>query len=106
MRTRSSRRKRPREKPSNGLTAKLVKIGNSRGVRLPKAVIEQAGLEDKVEISVRGNQIILSPVDAEDPRAGWEEAIKRSIEKYGPPEPIDQALEYMPNEFDKEDWTW
>jgi len=97
--------KRAAPRPA-GIKGKLIRIGNSRGVRLPKAVIEQAGLTDDVEIAVRdGTVVIQSPADA-NPRAGWEEAFKRAIAKHGPPEPIDPDWELMPNEFDEKEWTW
>ena len=50
----------------------LVKIGNSKGVRLPKAVIDQAGLEKDIDLEVKDGKVILSP--ARQPRAGWEVA--------------------------------
>jgi antitoxin MazE len=39
--------------------ARLVRIGNSRGVRLPKPLIEQAGLSDEVELDVRDGAIVI-----------------------------------------------
>src|SRR5882724_2626687 len=106
MKRKSTKQKLREKSDSNALTTKLVRIGNSRGVRLPKTVIEQAGLSDAIEVCVRGNQVILRAAAAQDPRAGWEEAIKRSIEKYGPPEPIDPDWELMRNEFDDKEWKW
>ncbi len=50
----------------------LVRIGNSKGVRLPKAVIEQAGLKDEIDLEVRDGKVILSP--AKQPRTDWETA--------------------------------
>ena len=50
----------------------LVRIGNSKGVRLPKAVIEQAGLTDEIDLEVRDGKVILSP--AKQPRTDWEAA--------------------------------
>lgn len=50
----------------------LIRIGNSKGVRLPKAVIEQAGLEDQIDLEVRDGKVILS--SARPARAGWEAA--------------------------------
>jgi len=40
----------------------LVQIGNSRGVRIPKAFLEQAGLRDEIEIEVHGAQVVIRPV--------------------------------------------
>jgi antitoxin MazE len=37
----------------------LIRIGNSKGVRLPKAVIEQAGLTSQLVIEVSGNAVII-----------------------------------------------
>jgi len=50
----------------------LVRIGNSKGVRLPKAVIKQAGLTDEIDLEVRDGKVILSP--ARQPRIDWEVA--------------------------------
>ena len=52
------------------MEAKLVKIGNSKGVRLPKAMLIQTGMTERIEIEARGHNIILKPV--KEPRSGWE----------------------------------
>ncbi len=82
------------------MKSKLVRIGNSRGVRLPKPLIEQAGLADEVELRVRAGAIIISP--ANGPRDGWTEAAKQLRERKedglidGP----------TPTRFDGEEWQW
>ncbi len=79
------------------MKARLVRIGNSRGIRLAKPVLEQAGLEDEVEIRVEpGALIITAAVSA---RAGWAEAAG----KYGPAPLLDAP---SATRFDDEDWTW
>ncbi len=50
------------------MKTRLVSIGNSRGVRLPKPLIEEAGLSDEVEIRVRAGAIVIAP-GPRDPRA-------------------------------------
>ena len=50
----------------------LVQIGNSRGVRLPKAIIEAAGLEDELDLEVVDGAVIIR--STRDIRAGWKEA--------------------------------
>jgi antitoxin MazE len=69
------------------MKTKLVRIGNSRGVRLPKALIEQVGLRDNtVELIVRDDEIVLrSPKRKrrKNPREGWEEQIKKAIAEHG-----------------------
>lgn len=52
------------------MEAKLVRIGNSKGVRLPKSMLLETGMTDRVEIQARGRSIILKPVI--EPRSGWE----------------------------------
>ena len=90
----------------NSVKAKLVRIGNSRGVRLPKAVIEQAGLATDVEIAVRDSQVVIRSASANSPRAGWDRAFKLAIAKHGPAEPMDPGWELTPNDFDEKEWTW
>jgi len=48
----------------------LVKIGNSRGVRLPKAVLEQCGFGDTVEMTVQRGKVVLGKPDSKA-REGW-----------------------------------
>ncbi len=50
----------------------IVQIGNSRGVRLPKAVLEQVGFGTEADLTVEGGRVVLSPASA--PRRGWAEA--------------------------------
>ena len=52
--------------------ASLVRIGNSRGVRLPKNVIEAAGLQDDLDLEVRDGAVIIR--NAATARSGWAEA--------------------------------
>lgn len=79
--------------------AKLVRIGNSRGVRLPKPFIEQAGLGDEVEILVRGNTIVIAA--ARTPRSGWGEAARLLAEAGG-----DRVEEPTDTRFEREEWQW
>lgn len=78
----------------------LVRIGNSRGVRLPKVLIEQAGLEDEVELEVRGNTIVIgAPRKA---RRGWADAARR-LGAEGRDVMLDAPT---PTRFEEEDWKW
>lgn len=52
--------------------ANLVQIGNSRGVRLPKAIIEAAGLQDELDLEVVDGSVVIR--SACNVRAGWEDA--------------------------------
>jgi len=50
------------------MRARIVKIGNSQGIRIPKPLLEQTGIMDDVELEVEQNQIIIRPVS--NPRHG------------------------------------
>jgi antitoxin MazE len=57
---------------------KLVAIGNSQGVRLPKAIVEAAGvgLDQPLRVEVQSGRIVLTPVRAL--RSGWAEAAREA----------------------------
>lgn len=81
------------------MKARLVRIGNSRGVRLPKAVIEQVGLGEEVELSVEGRRVILTA--ARPPRTGWAEAAARLTgESPGLLDPETRTR------FEDDEWRW
>jgi antitoxin MazE len=50
----------------------IVQIGNSKGIRLSKTLLEQYQITDKVELVLEKDHIILKPVS--QPRQGWDEA--------------------------------
>ena len=86
------------------MRTKLVPIGNSKGVRIPKAILQQARLGDAVELRVVGENIVISSARRKRrPRAGWAEAIDAENARAGPP-PIDTALESLVNEWDEDEW--
>jgi antitoxin MazE len=53
----------------------VIKIGNSRGIRLTKALLERYRIKDKVELIFEKGRIILKPINK--PRQGWDEAFKQ-----------------------------
>jgi antitoxin MazE len=59
--------------------ANIVQIGNSKGIRLSKAVLEQSGLRDAVEIEVRDRCLLIRPAAAS--RAGWDEAFAEMAQR-------------------------
>jgi antitoxin MazE len=79
----------------------LVRIGNSRGIRIPKPIIEQCGLEDEVELRVEDDRLVIFA--GRRPRQGWEKAFRAA----GSAENDPLLLESIPaNKFDREEWTW
>jgi antitoxin MazE len=53
----------------------IVQIGNSKGIRIPKAILEQCQIEDQVDLEVENGRIILEP-KKKTPREGWGKAFK------------------------------
>lgn len=82
------------------MRTRLIGIGNSRGLHLPKPLIEQVGLVDEVDLRVEDGTIVISPARA--PRAGWAEAAARlaateSSALIDPP---------SPTRFEDDEWQW
>ena len=77
--------------------AKLVKIGNSRGIRIAKPLLEVAGLAEEVEIEAAPGVLTIRP--SAHPRAGWAEAAS----SYEPEALLD---EMSATRFDDEEWSW
>jgi antitoxin MazE len=80
------------------MKARLVRIGNSRGVRLPKPLIEQAGLGEEVELTVQDGALVIR--NAAHPRAGWAEAARTAQGAGALLDPADATR------FDAEEWHW
>ena len=79
------------------MKTRLIRIGNSRGLLLPKPLIEGAGLKDAVEVTLRDGALVTS---ADHPRAGWESAVRLLVasREY-------MVLEPTSTKFDDE-WEW
>ena len=84
------------------MKASIVRIGNSRGIRIPKAVLEQTQLKGEVELEVRDRQIVIRAVTK--PRQDWGRKFRIMAEK-GDDKLLDgEAI--GPTSFDKEEWQW
>jgi antitoxin MazE len=79
------------------MKARLVQIGNSRGIRLSKPLLEHAELSDDVEVIAEPG--LISIRSAQTPRAGWAEAASRL---YG----RSAEVPFISTEFDDAEWTW
>lgn len=83
------------------MRARVIKIGNSQGLRIPKPILEQTGIVDEVEIEVEKNQIIIRPV--KNVREGWDAAFKIMGEKGDDELIIDENISHS---WDEEQWQW
>ena len=84
------------------MKSRIVKIGNSRGIRLPKPLIEQTGLMEEVEIQVEGNRLVITP--AARPRQNWAESFRKMAEK-GDDALLDSDVQST-SAWDDEEWVW
>ncbi len=84
------------------MRARVVKIGNSQGIRIPKPLLEQTGIMDDVELEVEKNQIIIRPVT--NPREHWDDAFKIMADKGDDALVIGQ--ENISHSWDEEKWQW
>jgi len=83
------------------MRTELVRIGNSRGVRIPKPFIEQCGLGNTVELRVENDCLVISP--ERRLREGWGDAFRAA----GPAVRDELLLETADrNEFDRKEWQW
>jgi antitoxin MazE len=80
----------------------IVRIGNSRGIRIPKAVLEQCHLHDEVELEVRNDHLVVRP--ATKPRSGWEEAFRRMHEQ-GDDALLDEGP-LLAAQWERTEWGW
>ena len=80
----------------------IVRIGNSRGIRLPKSVLDQCQLKDTVELEVKGNAVIVR--SARLPRSGWAGAFS-GMAGHGDDKMLDEDA-VSPTEWDRSDWRW
>jgi len=79
---------------------RIVPIGNSRGIRIPKAILEQCRIEDEVELQTEGDRIIISPVKR-IARQGWDQAFQEMRERGEDRQLIDDRIDLA-----FKDWEW
>jgi antitoxin MazE len=81
------------------LRASLTRIGNSRGIRIPKPLIAQCGLGEQVELRVTAEGLVIAP--HRPMRSGWKNAFAQEDSSEG------LLLKGLPpTKFDREEWEW
>jgi antitoxin MazE len=84
------------------MKSRIVRIGNSQGIRIPKPLLETAGLHGEVDLTAKRGSLMIRP--ARRPRAGWAEAFQ-GMALNGD----DAALADIPpalSGWDEEEWEW
>ena len=81
------------------MKAQIIKIGNSHGIRIPKAVLEETRMSGEVELEVTGDGILIR--NLKKPRADWDSAFKALNDRDD-----DISLDRTPTSFEKAEWQW
>ncbi len=84
------------------MKTRVVRIGNSRGIRIPKVLLEQTGLPEDVEIIAQGDSLVVRP--AKRPRMGWAPAF-REMATRGDDRLLDDAGSTI-SDWDRTEWEW
>lgn len=84
------------------MKTKIVRIGNSQGIRIPKALLHQCHLDGPLEIDVQGNQLVVR--SASRPRQGWDEALRR-MHLDGHDRLLDSEAAAS-SRWDQDEWEW
>lgn len=80
----------------------LIAIGNSKGIRIPKTVIDALEIEDSLELRIKDKSIILEPIKSK-PRQGWEEAFAR---EYEDDDVLEDVLFVADDNSEDFEWEW
>jgi antitoxin MazE len=84
------------------MKTRIVRIGNSKGIRIPKPILEQTGLQGEVEILVDNNSLVIRPI--KKPREGWAQAFQEMARR-GQNVLLDPDVPSLPS-WDEEEWEW
>lgn len=85
---------------ATSIKGRVIKVGNSHGIRISKLLLEQSGIQEHVEIEVRDHQLIITA--APGTRVGWAEAFAEMANNQ------DDLLldEITSNTWDEQEWEW
>jgi len=83
------------------MKAKIIRIGNSQGVRIPKPLLEESGLQGDVEIRVEEHSLVISA--ASGPRLQWAAAFQAMAAR-SDDTLLDEGA--LISEWDEDEWEW
>jgi len=82
------------------MKAQIIQIGNSHGIRIPKALLEESRIKGEVDLELHADGILIRNV--QKPRSGWDEAFKLMADNDD-----DETLgDGIGSSFDKKEWQW
>ncbi len=82
------------------MKCQIIQIGNSQGIRIPKALLEETGISGEVDLELHPDGILIRNIQR--PRSGWNEAFKAMAEN----EDDELANDRSGTGFDKKGWQW
>jgi antitoxin MazE len=84
------------------MKARIVKIGNSQGIRIPKLLLERSNLAEEVELEAKNDCIIIR--STKQPRQDWEASFRAMAER-GDDKLIDKDS-LTQTRWDEDEWEW
>jgi antitoxin MazE len=84
------------------METKLIKIGNSYGIRIPKSLIQQYELSTSIEIDPTENGILIK--SKKKARVGWKEQLTQAVMQGDTPD--EELLEGFTDDFTDKEWQW
>jgi antitoxin MazE len=84
------------------MRTRIVKIGNSQGIRIPKLLLERSNLAEEVELEAEDNRIIIR--STRQPRQDWERAFRAMAERGDDSLPDKNLL--TQSQWDEDEWQW
>ena len=81
---------------------RLVRIGNSQGIRIPRLLLKQTNLSEEVELELRPDQIVIR--SAYQTRHNWEDEFEAMAER-GDDKLLDEVA-VLPTAWEEEEWEW
>jgi antitoxin MazE len=81
------------------MKAKIIAVGTSKGIRIPKYLLEKYGIEEQVEMEDTGKGIMIIPI--KKTREGWAEVFRKAAGSQN-----DALIEMPDSEWDADEWQW
>ncbi len=85
-----------------GTKTRIVRIGNSQGIRIPKVLLDQVDLGEEVELKVQDGNLVIRPARAA--RRGWDEQFRKMSES-GDDTLLDSETPSLTS-WDEHEWEW
>lgn len=86
------------------MKVKIVKIGNSKGIRIPKVLLRQTGIDNEVNLEVKDDPIILRP-SKKSVRKGWHSSF-RKMAAFEDDKLVDEENLSSQTAFEEDEWEW